>query len=201
VTPFGIDLPPRPSPASEDPHRILFVGNFTHPPNVDAARHLVGDVLPALRRRVPDVRLELIGAQPPPEVRALAGSGVDVLGDVETVEPHFARAALVVAPVRTGGGMRMKVLQAMALGKAVVTTARGVEGLSIEGVTVPAAVAEDAEATAEAAADLLGDDTRRRSLGERARRFVEKHFSPDAYAHRLESVYAEAIEARRAQRA
>jgi glycosyltransferase involved in cell wall biosynthesis len=197
VTPFGIDLPPAQSSADEDPQRILFVGNFTHTPNVDAAHHLVKEVLPQLRARVPDVRLAIVGAQPPADVRALAGDGVNVLDDVEKVDPHLAEAALVLAPVRIGGGMRMKVLQAMAFGKAVVTTERGVEGLNLGGAPVPAVVADGADATAEAAAELLGDQERRHSLGERARRFVEEHFSPDAYARRLESVYAEAIEARR----
>jgi glycosyltransferase involved in cell wall biosynthesis len=201
VTPFGVDLPLRPSAAEEDPDRLLFVGNFTHPPNVDAAVHLVRDVLPRLRRRVRGVRLELIGADAPREVRALASGDVEVLGQVARMEPHFARAAVVVAPIRTGGGMRMKVLEAMAYGKPVVTSSRGVEGLTLEGAAVPLEVADGADATAAATADLLSDEHRRRTLGELARVFVEAHFSPSAYARRLEDTYREGIEAKRAHRA
>jgi glycosyltransferase involved in cell wall biosynthesis len=116
------------------------------------------------------------------------------------MEPHFARAAVVVAPVRTGGGMRMKVLEAMAYGKPVVTSSRGIEGLTLKGMAVPAEVADGADATAAATADLLSDEDRRRTLGERARVFVETHFSPSAYARRLEDTYREGIEAKRAHR-
>ena len=87
--------------------------------------------------------------------------------------------------------MRMKVLQAMAMGKAVVTTPRGAEGLAIEGCQPPLAVAEDAEGIADAAATLLASVEARRSLGRRARAFVAEHYSPPAYARRLEAVYAE----------
>lgn len=200
VTPFGIELPRLPEAGTEDRHRLLFVGNFTHPPNVDAALHLVRDVLPKLRRRLPDARLAIVGADAPAEVRGLAGDGVEVLGEVDRIEPHFARAALVLAPVRIGGGMRMKVLQAMAFGKAVVTTGRGLEGLDVDGADVPAVAAEGADATADAALELLLDDGARADLGSRARSFVEAHFSPNAYASRLERVYLEAIEEKRARR-
>jgi glycosyltransferase involved in cell wall biosynthesis len=167
---------------------------------VDAALHLVADVLPALRRRVPNVHLELVGPQPPAEVRALAGKGVEVLGEVERVDRYFARAAIVLAPLRIGGGMRMKVLQAMAFAKPVVTTARGLDGLVVDGSPVPVVVAEGANATADASAELLLDQDRRRRLGEQARQFVEERFSPDAYARRLEDVYTEAIGTKRARR-
>ncbi|MGZ4408097.1 MAG: glycosyltransferase, partial [Gaiellaceae bacterium] len=185
----------------EDPGCLLFVGDFTHPPNVDAAVHLVRDIWPRLRQRSPQARLELIGRDPPREVRALGGDGVEVRGQVAAVEPYFARAAIVLAPVRIGGGMRVKVLEAMALAKPVITTALGIEGLAVAGTEVPVVLADGADATAEAAADLLSDADRRRSLGEQARRFVQKDFSAEAYASRLERIYAEAIDASRARRA
>lgn len=94
----------------------------------------------------------------------------------------------------------MKVLQAMAFGKAVVTTGRGLEGLDVDGADVPAVAAEGADATADAALELLLDDGARADLGSRARSFVEAHFSPNAYASRLERVYLEAIEEKRARR-
>ncbi len=102
------------------------------------------------------------------------------------------RAAVVLAPVRSGGGMRMKVLHALAAGKAVVTTplgARGLDGSS----TAPLAVADDAQGIAAAAARLLADPAERRALGLSARAYAQERYGPDAYAARLEAVYAEAI--------
>jgi polysaccharide biosynthesis protein PslH len=96
-----------------------------------------------------------------------------------------------VVPVRTGGGMRMKVLQAMAYGKPVVTTARGAEGLRVNELPLPLVTAEDTEGIAAATAQLLADPVRRRTLGQAARAYVAEHFSPEAYALRQEAIYAE----------
>ena len=193
VTPFGIALP-APAPAErEEPGAVLFVGNFTHPPNVDAAAWIVGEILPRLRTRVPRLRLRLVGADPPEAVRTLAGEDVEVTGTVPDVESYFARSALLLAPLRIGGGMRMKVLEAMARGKAVVTTGRGAAGLDAVGVQPPLILAEDAEGLADAAALLLGDESARRALGRRARDFVAEHFSADAYAARVEATCSELI--------
>jgi glycosyltransferase involved in cell wall biosynthesis len=101
-----------------------------------------------------------------------------------------------VAPLRIGGGMRMKVLQAMALGKAVVTTSRGVDGLMIDDQPLPLIIAEGDQAIAEATASLLSSRDARRSLGCQARAFVTQNFSAQAYARRIEASYVElAIEA------
>ncbi len=102
-----------------------------------------------------------------------------------------------MAPVRTGGGMRMKVLQAMAAGKAVVTTPRGTEGYTGFGEEPPLAVAESGAEIAAATAALLEDEAARRSLGERARGFAERHHSPEAWAGRQTAVFEEARAARR----
>lgn len=194
VSPFGLELPAPMDPGAVEPNSLLFVGNFSHQPNRDAARWLAREIMPALLARQPAARLRIVGSGAPPEVLALAGAAIEVCPDAPSVEPHLAAAAVVVAPVRTGGGMRMKVLQALAAGKATVTTARGSEGFDCFG-EAPLAVADDAEPFAAAIAALLADPTRCRELGARARRFAESHYAPDAWARRLESVYAEAIEA------
>jgi glycosyltransferase involved in cell wall biosynthesis len=92
-----------------------------------------------------------------------------------------------------GGGMRMKVLHAMALGRPVLTTERGTEGLTTDGRRPPLEVAYDAQGLADSAARLLADGGERAELGRRARRFVEEHHSPRAYAARLEETYAAAL--------
>jgi glycosyltransferase involved in cell wall biosynthesis len=196
VDPFGLVLPPRADPAREVPGTILFVGAFHHPPNRDAATWLAREILPSVLERQPQARLRIVGSGPTPEVRALAGPHVDLVADAPSVLPHLEEAAVVMAPVRTGGGMRMKVLQAMAAGKAVVTTPRGTEGYTGFGEELPLAVGESGAEIAAATAALLGDAEHRRRLGERAREFAERHHSPGAWAERQTAVYEEAIAAR-----
>lgn len=197
VDPFGLVLPPPADPAREEPGTILFVGAFHHPPNRDAAIWLAREILPAVLERAPGARLRIVGSAPPPEVLALAGPAVEVVADAPSVQPHTEAAAVVMAPVRTGGGMRMKVLQAMAAGKAVVTTPRGTEGYTGFGEEPPLAVGESGAEIAAATAALLEDDAARRGLGERARGFAERHHSPAAWAERQTAVFEEARAARR----
>ncbi len=192
VSPFGLTLPPLADPARVEGDSLLFVGNFSHQPNRDAARWLANEIMPALLAGCPTARLRIVGAGPPPEVRALAGGAVEVIADAPSVEPHLAAAAVVLAPVRTGGGMRMKVLEALARGKAVVTTSRGAEGYTELDPTPPLVIADDAAGIAAAAAALLTDPNGRRELGRRAAEFARAHYSPAAWALRLEQVYGEA---------
>jgi glycosyltransferase involved in cell wall biosynthesis len=191
VNPFGMEMPPLADRSCEEPHTLVFVGSFGHAPNVDAALWLGHDIMPLLRTRCPGVRLLIIGSMPPPSVQALATTDVTVTGYVPKVEPYLERAAVIVAPVRTGGGQRVKVLQGMAMGKALVTTPLGAQGLDIAGHRPPLIVAQDAEDIASATAALLTDDEARWALGRQARAFVVEHFSPSAYARRIETIYNE----------
>jgi glycosyltransferase involved in cell wall biosynthesis len=198
VNPFGLTLPPLADPAREERGTVLFVGNFTHQPNRDAALWLAREIMPAVRRHEPAARLRLVGSSPPPELLALAGQGVEVFADVPSVEPHLAAASVVLAPVRTGGGMRMKVLHALASGKAVITTTRGAEGYAADGPP-PFVVADAAPAIAAATAELLGDEERRRRMGQHGRAFALEHHGPAAWAERLDATYEEARRLRRSR--
>jgi len=197
VNPFGVDLPAAADTAREEPATVVFVGGFLHPPNVDAALWLVRDILPEIRRRRPDVRLVLAGADPPRPIRALARDGVEVTGRVPAVEPVLERAAVVVAPLRTGGGMRLKVLQAMGMGKAVVATSLAAEGVTRHDGDDAMLVADDARAFAACVAELLGAPDSRRSLGRRAREAVRLHHGWAGYGERLEALYAAVRDDRR----
>jgi glycosyltransferase involved in cell wall biosynthesis len=194
VNPFGLELPAAAAADREEPDTLLFSGTFSHDPNRDAAIWLAREIMPRLLERRPGARLRIVGAGPPPEVRALAGPAVEVIADVPSMRPYIEAAAVVLAPVRTGGGMRMKVLQALATGKATITTPRGLEGFDVFGPEPPLTVAADADAIADAAATLLEQPERRLEQGRRARAFVERHYTPDAWAVRLTANYAEAIE-------
>lgn len=192
VNPFGIELPAPLDPGREDPETVLFVGNFTHLPNRDAALWLAAEIMPTVRARRPGARLRIVGSAPPPEVLALAGEGIEIVADAPSIEEHLAEAAVVLAPVRTGGGMRIKVLEALARGKAVVTTSRGAEGYTEIEPRPPFEIADDAAGIAVATVTLLADPDRRRQLGRLAAEFARAHYSPSAWALRLEQVYGEA---------
>src|SRR5215217_1019638 len=141
INPFGMDVPPESDPTREEPGTVVFVGGFGHWPNVDAALWLGVEIMPLLRALRPGVQLIIVGNNPTKAVQSLAGEDIVVTGRVPAVEPFLERAAVVLAPLRAGGGMRVKVLQAMALGKAVVTTPVGAEGLKITGCELPLSIA------------------------------------------------------------
>lgn len=116
----------------EEREGILFVGGFEHLPNVDAAICLVRDVMPQVWSELGDIQVTIVGSQPPPEVRALASSRVDVAGWVEDLDPLLRRSRLMVAPLRFGAGVKGKVTQCLAIGLPVVTTTLGAEGLHVK---------------------------------------------------------------------
>lgn len=188
VNPFGVDLGAPPQPAAEREGELMFLGGFRHPPNVDAACWLAREILPLVRARQDGVHLSIVGADPPAVVRALGSDRVTVTGFVPDVDPFLERAAVVVAPLRTGSGMRVKLLQALARGKAVVTTPLGTEGLA---PNAPLLTGRSAPELAEAIVTLLADPESRRSLGRRARAFVAEHHAWTGFAARLAAIYRE----------
>ena len=130
--PLGMSLHESPlSPHGAGRPEILFAGSFIHPPNVDAAERLARSILPGVLARRPDVSLVLAGDSPTDDVWALAGPHVEVTGRVDDVRPYLDRAAVVAVPVRIGGGMRIKVLEALEAGKAIVASPRALEGLRL----------------------------------------------------------------------
>ncbi|BFI96987.1 MAG: hypothetical protein RSP_24970 [Rhodanobacter sp.] len=164
---------------------ILFVAGFGHPPNVDAAQWLVGTILPLVRARLPDVRLQLVGSNPTDEVKALASSNVEVLGYVDdpTLAMLYGLARVVVAPLRYGAGVKMKVLEAMAHGVPVATTTTGAQGLPGLGEAIP--VSDDPERIADALVDMLTNDAHWRATSNAAQGYIKEHFSAASMAEAL----------------
>jgi polysaccharide biosynthesis protein PslH len=175
--PLAVDTPVRPlDPRGTEPPTVLFVGGFAHAPNVDAALWLGRTIFPRVLERVPEARLDIVGHEPGPEVRELAHGRVSVHGSVPDVTPYLDRAAVVVAPIRIGGSMRMKVLEALGAGKALVATPRAAEGVeAVDGEHY--LLATDEHELVEALAGLLLDRVRRGALGESARAWAERNLS------------------------
>jgi len=197
VNPFGIEIPSVADPSLQEEGTIAFVGTYTHAPNVDAARWLANTLMPLLRARHPGARLQLYGIDPRGALAGIAREDVEVHGWVRDIAPAMARAAVILAPVRVGGGQRMKVLQAMAMGKAVVTTPRGADGIVMDGREPPVVIGDTAEEIAERTAELLRDPMRRRALGARARAVAQAHHDLRAYGERLDVSYASLLDVRR----
>ena len=172
---------------------VVFVGGFGHPPNVEAALRLGRAIFPAVRARVPDATLEIVGGDPPAELRALAGEGVTVTGPVPDTRPHLDRAAVVVAPLRLGGGMRVKVLEALATGKPLVATPRALAGIDLTPGDHALVGETDAE-LAEAIATLLADPERRRRLGEAAHDWAAEHLAWPGTLDEYDQLYASLVD-------
>jgi glycosyltransferase involved in cell wall biosynthesis len=189
VVPNGVDAARRPALAAEgEPGALLFVGNLAYPPNADAVIDFCRSSLPRLSEHVSAVRLMIVGDRPPPAVRRLAGDHVEVLGGVEDVVPWYRRTQLAIVPLRAGGGTRHKVLEAMALGRCVVSTPLGVEGIDVadEREVLLAAPGVPFARQVERA---LGDPELRRGVAARARAFVEREHDWERSAEHLVALY------------
>jgi len=170
-----------------DPFRLVFTGSMDWLPNEDAAIHFCEHILPRIRAVEPRVTVALVGRSPTPTVLRLAQRvpGVEVTGRVADVRPHLAGAALVVVPLRIGGGTRLKIYEAMAMGKAVVSTSVGAEGLPVvAGRDV--AIADAPEEFATQVLRLLRDPVARGAIETAARGFVSLHYDWRAVAGSLE---------------
>lgn len=186
--PLAIPMPDRPlDPVGTGP-TALFVGGYTHPPNEDAALRLLRSIWPRVRNEMPDAELQLVGARPTAEMLAAVGPGAAVRGHVSDLEPLLDRAAVVVLPIRLGGGMRVKTIEALAAGKAIVASSRALDGLEVvdgEQLLIAESDAEFADATIR----LLGSSDLRRRLGTAARAWAEAHVSVEAVAAAYARLY------------
>ena len=178
VVPSGFDPASfRPDPAGprREPARLLFLGSMDYGPNVEAVVRFVRESLPRVRAARPDVLFEIVGGNPAPEVRALSGPGVSVTGRVAEVQPYLARASALVVPLAIGGGTRLKIVEALALGTPVVSTTIGAQGLGLVHGT-HLCLADGAEAFARATLELLAAPEEAARLGERGRAYVHEHY-------------------------
>jgi glycosyltransferase involved in cell wall biosynthesis len=199
VVPNGVDLDffrpsPRPTDAGE-PKTLLFFGAIDYYPNTDAMLFFLRDVFPELVARYPHLRICVVGRKPPESIVAQRSANVEVTGVVDDVRPWLDRADVVVVPLRIGGGTRLKILEAMAMGKAVVSTALGAEGLEV----VPERdllVADGAEALVAQISRLLDDPRLGRRIGAAARRLVTSRYGWEAAVKGLSKFYADLLDAR-----
>lgn len=193
VVPTGVDTSYFSIDSSQPSRpRLVFTGSMDWLPNEDAMTFFCRDVLPLVRARVPDVQLAIVGREPTRGVRNLAAqNGVVVTGRVDDVRPFIRDAAVYVVPLRIGGGTRLKIFEAMAMGKAVVSTAIGAEGLPVADDR-HLLIADGPQAFANAVVRLLEDTTCRSRLGRAARDLVASRFDWAVVASELETALLQA---------
>lgn len=166
-----------PQPVAND-RSLVFVGSMDWRPNNEGMLWFLDEIWPLIRQKAPDVSCVVVGKKPSGELMRLGRSlsGVTITGAVDDVRPYVARAALSIVPLRIGGGTRLKVLEAFAMSKAVVSTSLGCEGIACRhGEHI--LISDDAAGFADAAVRLLRDRSLNERLGANARRLVETHYS------------------------
>lgn len=175
--------------------QLVFEGVMGFSPNIDAALYLCNDILPAIRRAEPAVRLTIVGRDPAPEVQALAAEHVQVTGRVPDIRPYMKPSSVFVCPMRMGAGIKNKILQAWAMGMAVVSTPEGAMGLpAIDGQNL--LLCDSPESFAQATVRLLRDGALRARLGQAGRTCVEREFSWQSKAHEFEALMFEVAQTR-----
>lgn len=194
VVPNGVDLdflqpgvvPPQPGMS---PHALVFTGKMDYRPNVDAVLWFVDAVLPLILQQAPNAHFYVVGQQPHARLARLAQHpAVTLTGRVPDVRPYIAGAGVYVVPLRIGGGTRLKVLEAMAMGRPIVSTRLGCDGFAFTGGQ-EVVFADEPAAFAAAVLALLRDPTQAAALGRRARQHVEAELGWDAIVPRLEALY------------
>lgn len=179
-----------PAPEAEREGEILLMASLDWYPNIDALNYFIEEILPLLSARGPQIRLRIVGRRPSESLRRQlsSNSAVDFTGEVEDVNPYLAGAAVFVVPLRIGGGSRIKILEALAAGKAVVSTSIGAEGLNV----IPGKhllIADSPSEFARCVDELLASKTLRQQLGEEGRRLVTDFYGWDGIATQLESAW------------
>jgi sugar transferase (PEP-CTERM/EpsH1 system associated) len=192
VVPTGVDTTfYSPSPSEPLGRRLVFTGSMDWQPNEDAMVFFAREILPLVRAEEPEVTLAIVGRAPTPAVRKLAADpAITVTGRVDDVRPYIREAALYVVPLRIGGGTRLKIFEAMSMGRAVVSTTIGAEGLPVASGR-DTIIADDPAAFARAVVMLLRDPQRRRQIESAARALVVERYDWSAAAGALERALIE----------
>jgi glycosyltransferase involved in cell wall biosynthesis len=184
---------PRSTDPLPDGCTVVYFGLLSTVPNVDGVIHFVRDIWPRIAEANPDARCKIIGGRPPPSLLALAGPRIELTGFVSDLRPHLAAAAAVVVPLRLGGGTRLKIVEAMAMGKAIVSTTLGAEG--IEAIAGRDLLVEDQPvAFADAVNRLLVEPSLAARIGQSARQLAVERYAWAGAAQALEGFYRQILD-------
>lgn len=198
VVPNGVDVSYFSPTSDTEEVAMIYTGGMNMFANRDAVMHFVDRIWPVIRAARPDARFDIVGQDPPAELlqRAQQDPGLRIHGYVDDIRPLVSKAAVYVVPIRVGGGTRLKVLDALAQGKAIVSTSVGCEGIQVtNGADI--LIEDEPDAFGRRVVALLNDPPRRRELGARARRLAESRYDWGPIGESLTQVYERAITLRR----
>ena len=185
---------PRPTDPQPDGRTVVFFGLMSYMPNIDGATWFIQEIWPRIADANPDARCKIIGGSPSPQLLALAGPRIEFTGFVPDLRPHIAEAAAVIVPLRVGGGTRLKIVEAMAMGKAMVSTTLGAEGIdAVPGRDI--LIEDQPDAFADAVIRLLAEPDLAARIGNSARQLSEARYAWSAAAKALEGFYRQILEA------
>jgi glycosyltransferase involved in cell wall biosynthesis len=188
VIPNGVDIVEfSPSKVSWQPGTVLFTGLMSYYPNQQAVRWFLNAVFPLVLKKIPGTRLIVAGARPPAWLLAKRSNVLEVTGSVPDMRPYLERANVVIAPLIIGGGTRVKILEAQAMARPVVSTSLGAEGLNVrDGHSI--LLADDAESFAMQVTHVLSDATFALKIGVNGRTNVILHYDWNGIGEQLEFV-------------
>jgi len=188
---------PRSAYPQADGHTLVFFGLMSYMPNIDGAAYFIKEIWPRIAAANPQARCKIIGGSPPASLTALAGPRIEFTGFVPDLRPHLAEAAAVVVPLRIGGGTRLKIVEAMAMGKAIVSTSLGAEGIeAVNGRDI--LIADEPATFADAAGRLLNEPGLAAQIGNSARQLSEARYAWSSAARALESFFRQILQDRAA---
>ena len=193
----GVDVDffaPRPH-VTPCPRRLVFLGSLDWMPNIDGAQWFVRDAYPRIRSAHPDTTLELVGRRPTPDIHRLVADdpSIRLVPDVPDVRQHIAQADLFIVPLRIGGGSRIKIYEAMSMGRPVVATRVGAEGLDLEPGTHFAETAEDPAAFADQIVQLLNDPAEKQRLAQQGYCHVVENYPWNQIAQKFHRLCQELV--------
>jgi len=202
IIPAGVDVSYfYPLKTEEEPYSLIFVGSMKWLPNIDAVLWFCNEFWSKLKKVFPEVKLYVVGQKPSKEITELGKKDKDIIitGFVKDIRPYVAKSSLYIVPLRIGGGMRLKILEAMAMGKPVISTSIGAEG--IEAVDEKdIIIADDVERFVEKIIELLKDKNYRRKIAQNGEKLVKEKYRWESIVKKLEKEYMEAIESIEARR-
>jgi glycosyltransferase involved in cell wall biosynthesis len=186
---------PRPTDPPPDGRTLVYFGLLSTFPNIDAVRFLLQEIWPRVAAARPEARLKIIGGKPSAEMRAHAGPRIEITGFVDDLRPHLASAVGIAVPLRFGGGTRLKIVEGMAMGKAIVSTRLGAEGIDAVHER-DILLSDDADGFAKELIRLLDDAALAERLGKDARKLAVERYSWSAAAVTLEGFFKEILKSR-----